>query len=221
MGNGVVTRRAYDTQYRLESIDIGDVMHWQFDLDKAHNVVSVNHANVSNESQQFDYDALNRLRSARGPFGQREYELDALGNRLELTFTGTGQDLLPVGNASNRILEYDERKRLRRVSEHGDTLATYQYSAAGQRVAKSSTATTLYHYAPSGRLIAELSESGTVTREYVYLHGEPLALLDHRGASTDIYYYHVNHIATPQALTDHSQSIVWKANYTPYGSADI
>ncbi|WP_201341771.1 RHS domain-containing protein [Abyssogena phaseoliformis symbiont] len=32
--------------------------------------------------------------------------------------------------------------------------------------------------------------------------------------SIQVYYYHNNHLGTPQALTDKDQTIVWQANYT-------
>ena len=33
------------------------------------------------------------------------------------------------------------------------------------------------------------------------------------------YYYHNDHLGTPQVLTDDSQTIAWKALYTPFGEA--
>lgn len=35
------------------------------------------------------------------------------------------------------------------------------------------------------------------------------------------YYYHNDHLGTPQVLTDQSQNIVWQASYTPFGEAVI
>jgi len=34
-----------------------------------------------------------------------------------------------------------------------------------------------------------------------------------------VYYYHNDHLGTPQVLTDDSQVIAWKAVYTPFGEA--
>jgi len=35
----------------------------------------------------------------------------------------------------------------------------------------------------------------------------------------NVYYFHNDHLATPQVLTDDSQAIAWKAVYTPFGAA--
>jgi RHS repeat-associated protein len=36
-----------------------------------------------------------------------------------------------------------------------------------------------------------------------------------------IYYYHTNHLGTPQALTDKDRRLVWRAGYTPFGDTII
>jgi RHS repeat-associated protein len=76
---------------------------------------------------------------------------------------------------------------------------------------------TSYVYGKSGQLMGEYSEAGQARVEYVWLNGQPLAQV--RGNL--IYYYHNDHLGTPRALTDQSQSIVWKASYTPFGEAAI
>jgi len=55
-------------------------------------------------------------------------------------------------------------------------------------------------------------------RAYVWLAGQPLALLTADGG---IYYYHNDHLGTPQKLTDQSGNIVWSADYLPFGKADV
>lgn len=37
----------------------------------------------------------------------------------------------------------------------------------------------------------------------------------------DIYYFHNDHLGTPQVLTDKDQNVVWKVNYDPFGNAEI
>ncbi|HEX7028793.1 MAG TPA: RHS repeat-associated core domain-containing protein, partial [Gammaproteobacteria bacterium] len=40
-------------------------------------------------------------------------------------------------------------------------------------------------------------------------------------AETETYYYHTDHLGTPKALTDQNQQIAWRADYTPFGMANI
>ena len=41
------------------------------------------------------------------------------------------------------------------------------------------------------------------------------------GEVAGTYYYHNDHLGTPQVMTDSSSTVVWRANYTPFGKADI
>jgi len=77
--------------------------------------------------------------------------------------------------------------------------------------------TTVFIYNPSGQLIGEYNENGDVIKEYVWLDDKPLAMLQ----GDDIYYYHADHLNTPQILTDQQRAIVWKAEYKPFGEVDI
>jgi len=52
--------------------------------------------------------------------------------------------------------------------------------------------------------------------EYVYLGDQLLAMIR---PGESVYYFHNDHLGTPQVLTDDSQAIAWKAVYTPFGDA--
>ena len=65
----------------------------------------------------------------------------------------------------------------------------------------------------SGHLIGEYTATGAPIREYVYLNGEPLALV--QGGTA--YYYHDGRLGTPQKLSDGSKAVVWDAVRTPFG----
>ncbi|MGE1095271.1 RHS domain-containing protein, partial [Pseudomonas zeae] len=67
-------------------------------------------------------------------------------------------------------------------------------------------------------LVAESSEHEY--RSYVYEPGtfRPLALLDGKGPKKACpFYYQLDHLGTPQELTDYSGDIVWSAQYDAYG----
>ena len=40
-------------------------------------------------------------------------------------------------------------------------------------------------------------------------------------ATTDLYYIHNDHLGTPQIFTDQSQTVVWRANYKPFGEVAV
>jgi RHS repeat-associated protein len=46
-------------------------------------------------------------------------------------------------------------------------------------------------------------------------------ILSHVATAAEIYYYHNDHLGTPQVMTDENADIVWKADYTPFGKADV
>jgi len=39
--------------------------------------------------------------------------------------------------------------------------------------------------------------------------------------SFSIYFYHLNHLGTPRAMTDENGNVVWKADYKPFGEAEV
>ncbi len=82
---------------------------------------------------------------------------------------------------------------------------------------KRSFVTTVFHYSLNGQIIAESNSAGNITAEYVYLNGQPLAKI----AGTNTYYYHNDHLATPQKMTDASGVVVWSADYKPFGEATV
>jgi RHS repeat-associated protein len=103
---------------------------------------------------------------------------------------------------------YDPDNRL--IHYQGNA-ASYVYNSQGQRTAKTTGATTTrYAYDEQGRL---LGEYGPNTKEYIYLDDEPLAIID----NNNIYYVHNDHLATPQQITNQIQTVVWAADYEPFG----
>ena len=54
--------------------------------------------------------------------------------------------------------------------------------------------------------------------EYMYLGDQLLAMIK---PGEIAYYFHNDHLGTPQVLTDGTGSIAWKATYTPFGEAVI
>ena len=74
-----------------------------------------------------------------------------------------------------------------------------------------------YFYDENGLLISEANSSGQITKEYIYLQGEPLAMVK-AGA---IYYFHNSHLGAPQRLFDEYKQTVWQVQYNAFGTTRI
>ena len=107
------------------------------------------------------------------------------------------------------------------VAENFVTLGQYTYDALGRRTKKVvGETTTLYIYDQTGLLIAEYDGTGTWQKDYLYLNGQPLTMIV-AYTPENVYYYHNDHLGTPQIMTDSAGAVVWKAAYDPFGKATI
>lgn len=117
-----------------------------------------------------------------------------------------------------REFVYNQNQQVIRVIDNGVTTAEYTYNGFGQRVKKvAGGVITIFLYDLNGQLNAESDGAGNITATYVYLNGQPLAKIE--GANT--YYYHNDHLGTPQKMTDAAGTVVWAAEYKPFGDATI
>ncbi len=188
-------------------------------------------------TKAFTYDNLDRLGTAAstGIWGSLAWTYDGVGNRQTEnasaytyyqntnklnTANGMSFGYDNNGNTTTgaaRQYVYNQNQRLIQVND-GAMTANYNYNGNGQRVKKNVNGTiTIFHYNLNGQIIAESNSSGTITAEYVYLNGQPLAKLE--GANT--YYYHNDHLGTPQKMTDSTGAVIWSADYKPFGEVNI
>jgi RHS repeat-associated protein len=238
-GNGLVLTRQFDQDGRLTAQEItgsATVQSLQFTYNAADNLINKTNLADSTKSQTYGYDALDRLTSAQGSYGNIGYGYDAIGNRLTRS-QGTVNETYAYAAASNRLVSVDDGTSQtayqfdangnttakgaeqfvynpeNRLKEYrGPTTATYVYNAQGQRTAKqTATGTMRYVYNQQGQLLGEYGNN--TSKEYVYLDGEPLAIID----NNQIYYVHNDHLATPQQMTDQNQAVVWAVDYKPFG----
>ncbi len=194
--------------------------------------------------QEYGYDANGRLLSlndtAAGGLGSLSYLYDLNGNRTSETRNGATQSYVysptdsnwlyqagseyhlrdPAGNTAfataTGFLGYDGYGRLIKSSNQN---TSYQYNALGERSKKKSAngAATVFHYGAQGELLYERDAAGH-SKVYVWLDGRPLARIDDDSA---VYYYHTDHLGTPQVMTDSSGAVVWRVDYEPYGKAVV
>ncbi len=201
------------------------------------NITAINNTLDATKNKAFTYDALDRLSTATasGIWGSLAWTYDGVGNRQTEgsnvysyvpntnKLSGAGGTSFGYDNNGNttsqaaRQYTYNQNQRLIQVVD-GAMTAGYTYNGNGQRVKKTvNGVTTIFHYNRDGQIIAESDSTGATTAEYVYLNSQPLAKIE----GSSVYFYHNDHLATPQKMTDSSGSIVWAADYKPFGEATV
>jgi RHS repeat-associated protein len=142
--------------------------------------------------------------------GDRHYDYDAFGNLIRER-RGTAQKLITE-------YRYDCQHRLVGVTTPDGHCSNYRYDAFGRRIAKTVDGKTTEFFWQGDHLVAESSREHY--RSYLYEPGSfrPLAMLDGKGPRKACpFYYQLDHLGTPQELTDYSGEIVWSAKYNAYG----
>jgi RHS repeat-associated protein len=142
--------------------------------------------------------------------GDRHYDYDAFGNLIRER-RGHGQTLVTE-------YRYDCQHRLIGLTRPDGQTASYQYDAFGRRIRKTIDGAVTEFFWQGEHLVAESSASQY--RSFLYEPGtfRPLAMLDGKGPKKACpFYYQLDHLGTPQELTDYSGEIVWSAQYDAYG----
>jgi RHS repeat-associated protein len=242
----LLSEYTYDDQGRLLAHAVGHQRDALFRRDYAYNANgNLAHIADSRHGQRtYGYDALDRLIRVRhsrdelpesfahdpagnllmqdrpGPSqikgnrllmqGDRHYDYDAFGNLIRER----------RGRAQTLVTEYryDSQHRLIGLTRPDGQTASYRYDAFGRRISKTVNGETTEFFWQGDHLVAESSEREY--RSYVYEPGtfRPLALLDGKGPQKACpFYYQLDHLGTPQELTDYSGDIVWSAQYDAYG----
>jgi RHS repeat-associated protein len=250
LGNGLISTRTYDQDYRITQIQAGTLQDLSYYYDSRNNIDAIQDNLNASRSQNLGYDALSRLTQAQGSYGNLAYTYDTLGNRLTetddgvtdtYTYSSTSHRLNSIsggrsmgfgydaaGNTTQKgdlILSYNQANRLSQVSGRR-LIAQYTHNVQGQRVLKQAGRdSTVYHYDQDGLLIAETDIQGKIQKEYIYLNGEPLVQFAYRlhGQKLvyDSFYYHRDHLGTPQLMSDAGGRTVWRADYEPFGLTTI
>lgn len=168
---------AYDALNRLDTASGPFGSNWDYDYDLNGNRTLGNEGTSINLVYEPN---SNRLATE----ANWSYTLDANGNTTERLDS----------EEAGRLYGYNSHNRLASVADrtvtpgHGnkpptieDTeIVSYSYNGLGQRISKTLADGTVsqFVYGTDGALLAELDGSGAVQREYVYLNGELLAMLD-------------------------------------------
>jgi RHS repeat-associated protein len=240
----------YDALMRLQSLSVTDpssnpLLNYQYSYDEVGNILTktTEHGNYS-----YGYDAVSRLLSADNPILTDEsYTYDDVGNRLTSADVSgswsynTNNELLGYADVA---YGYDDNGNLTQIRIAGSVVWTYTYDAANRLVHVEDGTGTIsadYYYDPFGRrlwkevdgtrtyffyseegLIAEYDASGNDIKSYGYKPDsdwttDPLFMKQ----NGDYYFYHTDHLGTPQKLVEQDGTVVWSAQYTAFGEADV
>ena len=203
-GDGEVATYTYDSRDRPTQIrDVYGTtveLSLNYTYDQAGNVLTEN-------TQSYGYDALNRLTSASGPWGTVSYTYDQTGNRVKMV-TGSSTTLYSYG-AFNRLLSaggttyaydangnmasrngtewtysYDYENRLTGVKHNGVVVQQDYYDGDGNRVMQTAgNSSVVYSYQGVNVLYQKNITSGTVTKSF-YAGGIQVAQMVGSGSTT-------------------------------------
>ncbi|MFZ1986986.1 MAG: RHS repeat-associated core domain-containing protein, partial [Desulfatitalea sp.] len=231
-GNGIALSMQYDKNYQVGAIAATGIMDRTYTPDNVGNIAQIIDNLDNSRSQSFGYDDHYRLTSAAGVYGSIGYTYDRVGNRLSQT-DAAGTDAYAYLSGTNKLRTVSgPHAKSYSFDADGNTIAAlggpaplltnqadYDYSSNGQRSKKAvDSQTAISHYDQAGQLIAETDAGGTLVKAYVWLNGQPLAMLDAAGA---VYYFHNDHLGTPQKMTNATRTVVWAADYLPFGQANV
>jgi RHS repeat-associated protein len=246
---GTRKEMSYDALMRTNTLVAKDpggnsVLSYQYGYDRMDNIVN---KATEHGSYTYGYDSLYRLAGAVSPvLPQENYTYDPVGNRLtssnasdwsynsnnELqSYNGVSFQYDLNGNTSQKTeaggqrtdYSYDESDRLTEVKDDtGAVIATYYYDPFGRRLWKDVGGTrTYFMYADEG-LVAEFDGSGAQAKSYGYAPNStwttnPLFMKQ----AAQYYFYHNDHLGTPQKMTSVNGSVVWSTKYESFGNAEV
>lgn len=165
---------------------------------------------------RYTYDATSHHLSSRGAGAANSFKYDAAGNEIQ---------------EGNKTRSFNSAGQLTATSDRESPV--YLYDSFGKRVRKdksagllgSSVTSVLYDYDSAGKLIREHGAANQEIVEYFYIDGEPLALYTKPtqglNSKLQVYYFHNDHLGTPQILTDESGNSSWTGSYDPFGKASL
>ena len=196
----------YDDLYRLtdsNTPDIPDLSDEAFTYDPVGNRLT-----ASDTIGHWTYNGNNELES-RGSTG---YDYDANGNLTQKTVNGSVTRFFY--NIENRLIRVEDGS--------GTIIAQYGYDPFGRRIWKEVSGNRTYYLYSDEGLAGEYTETGTQIRAYGWQPGsvwgtDPLFMKE----GSEYYFYHNDHLGTPQKMTAVNGAVVWSARYTAFGQAIV
>ncbi|OZG69914.1 hypothetical protein BTA51_28725, partial [Hahella sp. CCB-MM4] len=246
-GNQLLTRQHYDPQGRLleqrlfKANTADAISARQYHYNAGGQLSRID--DQRRGTTEYHYDAVDRLVQVQGPQPET-FVHDPAGNVL----SSQGEEAKPGQVTNNRLnfhgdshYTYDDhgnRTQARRGKDqklvtdytynglnqlvavnHQGKVTEYQYDALGRRIAKIGQAQKTTFLWNDDVLLSETHyQQGKRTKHKTYIFEpntfKPLSFVQ----DDDIYYYHLDHLGTPQEITGPQGDIVWSAQYRAYGN---
>jgi RHS repeat-associated protein len=245
-GNGLTHSQTYDLNYRLTSIQVGGILHRDYVYDAVSNITGITNNLSSTESQTYSYDALNRLTSALGGYGNLIYTYDAVGNRLTesrnntldtYSYATTSNKLNSITrSAGNRSFTYDAAGNPTQRTSDDNKIHSNSFNNANRlsSVNVNGSLAATYTYNPLGQRVVKTLANGTKEIYHYDEAGQLIAVTDQNHTTqreyiywgnqqialiqnNNVHYIHNDHLNTPQVVTNQTQQVVWMGNYEPFG----
>jgi RHS repeat-associated protein len=229
----------------------GTIMNLTFDFHSSThadngNVFQIANNRDSSRTQNFTYDALNRIKNAytTGANWGEDYTIDGWGNLTNIArHSGKNQSETlncAGGNTKNQLntcyiydaagnmigtatYTYDAENRLIATAS-----TSYIYDGDGKRVEKCTQGTTpgtcaanatgtMYWTGWQSNTLSETDLAGNVQEQYIYFNGSRIARLD--VPSGAVHYYFSDHLGTHSLITDALGHMPpqKESDYYPYG----
>jgi RHS repeat-associated protein len=237
-GTSITVNNAYNSRLQPSSLSAtaptGPILSVSYDFHLGNgdngNVYKIINGRDSTRTQNFTYDALNRIAEAwtSGPAWGERFTIDPWGNLtnrnpipgqtnyeglnapalISNRLSGFGYDA--AGNmTSNGGANYTYDAESRLLTAGG---VTYTYDGDGNRVMKSSG--TIYW----GGALAESDLTGANWKEYIFFGGQRIARQD-GSSSTTAHYFFANHLGSTSVVTNSTGAPPFDEDldYYPYG----
>jgi RHS repeat-associated protein len=215
-----------------------------YSYDKRKLTTSIIDGAISNNNRVMSYDALERITSASGPWGNGQFSYDSIGNILtkdlgsrsiELSYDSDNRLNRSVdtgglgGNTGTRDFDYDSRGNTitagnlnftfdyadQPTSMYGGGISgTYQYDGNLKRVKATIAGKTIYNVY---NLAGKLIHIDNISTNKLTDYVSAGSMTVARVENNTPTYVHHDSLGSPVAGTNASGTILWRERYTPYG----
>ena len=247
---GSTRELGYDGLMRLKKITSTapggtSLLDYSYAYDSSGNIMS---KTTEHGEYTYDYDSASRLTSAGHPILDDEaYAYDEVGNRTsasnangeiahnannELTTYGDQEfvyddngnltEVWQFGGVAKRFSYNADNRLVKAVTAHGAIRTEYYYDPFGRRLWKEVNGVKTYFFYSDEGLAAEYGPGGVELRSYGYQPDstwttDPLWMTYNNA----YYFYHNDHLGTPQKLVAQNGMVAWSATYSAFGEASI